>query len=1258
MADLKISELAERLTLADTDELAVEAGGTTYKTTWGTIKSKIEEAQKVVVDDDNSTISVTTIDGLTYTVALHDNIADHFDAGDSYKLKPSGLKSQTKTVTSLTAPTPDYIGQPGVDASGDRYVAIALSGTMWEKITNTDTKLDESGSNEVTASEIRTLVNKKELLSYVSGSEQSRSRFKDLYNDAKINVQTGINDGSGALTLVYGGTQANVAYDGDCIFAKADIAYMKRITLTPGENVAIQLDVLFNSATFKGDIAGMWLKKSQLALLNRLDSIYPLTISCTEISNAIISQQFSLQLTDIYLGKSLSSTNGTAIFNFGFYAEYNDWIFLGISKKSISSSSNDTNRFRVFFYNNGSYGSNIDIDILNPYGIDGLDVPILDFIFPETADQLDNYLILPQNYVQNKHLNATVVGNGMLQDNLGALIPDVNGELLTRKIDNYSINKIAEERLVEREVFYNLLDQPTGNSFETQVPGYNLIVTTINNDGTLPFGNEQLAKFYRLTYDFSLGANRIHDDYLGNANNGKYVISFWLRDSDILNITAIGFYDYKTLVFNNFDMSNYQNVGDKDEYIADTVTIKIRTNAKYNGWTNIIYTYEDSLANAVNIPILIKFFGSGSGKIDLCNFTVIPERIVINSFDIYISQTDNVGIVPTFNNKAIFALSESGTIESTINSYLAANPEVVEQYALTTIEKYSYGGKVQNFLSKLRAYKYNRYFSKPLKIIIIGDSITGGSWSYTFESFLNSEYGIAHDDIDIRWYGGAGMQYMIPFLEQIAIFPNPDLVIFNEYEDLLLETQLLIDRFIYMLKNFTTADIAIGTWGIDGTTATTLYNSGNPDFSLIKEGTIFSTFHFYRDLAKKFNCELIDFNFAIIQWILKGNDPSTIMPDPPHLTSQGYETIYTPEIKKHFGQTSWIENSNLTNPNDLKEEELYAFTALLDYFKEGRILFNNQLLWSLQPNRAVRCSTQSEFVEIYLSNSIGFEIISVVKSGGSVNIQIKEEGGVYGNPSDLTFNSKPLQYCSEIVSVTYPNENQIDNWRLKRPFKGAVVNSNVLTDGTLISGQYKIKVKDIGGIVAVDTVSNWVEINGDFSAIINPTQTVKINGSTGNDGDYIVDTVAYQSGTNRTRITMTTSIINATADGYLLHSDNRQFVTCEIIDTNGLTVLDEFIVGYETASILAGAITFPLTYNGEDNYALYGATLDNWGVPANNNFAVGQEYEFYIKSNWINNALMTSQFNKVFGYERGNYWVKLTVNASTTFDFYGIRIFH
>lgn len=63
-------------------------------------------------------------------------IGTNFDATDSYKLKPSGLKAQTATVANSSNPVPSYIGQPGRDANGVRYLAISTSvAPYWERET-------------------------------------------------------------------------------------------------------------------------------------------------------------------------------------------------------------------------------------------------------------------------------------------------------------------------------------------------------------------------------------------------------------------------------------------------------------------------------------------------------------------------------------------------------------------------------------------------------------------------------------------------------------------------------------------------------------------------------------------------------------------------------------------------------------------------------------------------------------------------------------------------------------------------------------------------------------------------------------------------------------------------------------------------------------------------------------------------------------------------------------------------------------------
>ncbi len=63
------------------------------------------------------------------TAAVVKTVTDHFDAADSYKLKPTGLQAQTKTLSAITD-VPDYIGQLGI-LGGNYLFAYGASAGNW-----------------------------------------------------------------------------------------------------------------------------------------------------------------------------------------------------------------------------------------------------------------------------------------------------------------------------------------------------------------------------------------------------------------------------------------------------------------------------------------------------------------------------------------------------------------------------------------------------------------------------------------------------------------------------------------------------------------------------------------------------------------------------------------------------------------------------------------------------------------------------------------------------------------------------------------------------------------------------------------------------------------------------------------------------------------------------------------------------------------------------------------------------------------------
>ena len=91
------------------------------------------------------------------------------------------------------------------------------------------------------------------------------------------------------------------------------------------------------------------------------------------------------------------------------------------------------------------------------------------------------------------------------------------------------------------------------------------------------------------------------------------------------------------------------------------------------------------------------------------------------------------------------------------------------------------GLHLRTFIKKARDYRSNKTFAESPKIVMIGDSILTGAWSAAFKSWLSQEYYIHLDDIEIHKYAAQSIDDMIPFIEDIAIFPNPDLIVWGEY---------------------------------------------------------------------------------------------------------------------------------------------------------------------------------------------------------------------------------------------------------------------------------------------------------------------------------------------------------------------------------------------------------------------------------------------------------------------------------------------
>ena len=68
-------------------------------------------------------------------------------------------------------------------------------------------------------------------------------------------------------------------------------------------------------------------------------------------------------------------------------------------------------------------------------------------------------------------------------------------------------------------------------------------------------------------------------------------------------------------------------------------------------------------------------------------------------------------------------------------------------------------------------------------------------------------------------------------------------------------------------------------------------------------------------------------------------------------------------------------------------------------------------------------------------------------------------------------------------------------------------------------------------ITDVDEPNDWLEVSGNWTALFLAGDKIVISGSTGNDGTWTIDTVAYQSGSSETRITIVEDLPSAVVDG-------------------------------------------------------------------------------------------------------------------------------
>ncbi len=553
---------------------------------------------------------------------------------------------------------------------------------------------------------------------------------------------------------------------------------------------------------------------------------------------------------------------------------------------------------------------------------------------------------------------------------------------------------------------------------------------------------------------------------------------------DISSNIASGLSDLKVAFWLNMKQFNdlggenvgiYDGAGWREFEVADLGSHTITPHPDNQNVTCLISAVDGNYAHIqlrwseyglFNGAVMVRFKGGqfesglvgGAGTLQIGNVVVCKGTLPVHPYEVInkLSPGTTLSKAKAYTDAKIIS-----DITAAVDAALAASVETLVDSRVATAVPVEvagvmlprvYGSKVQRFLKKARDHRSGRNISRPPKIVMIGDSITGGAWAEGFKSWLCGNFNIPLENFEIHWYGGYSIAPMLPFVDDVLVHGNPDLVLFGEFESSGPEDAYLhmVEHVIKLVRDRTTADIGIYTWSMSDTTAQA-YIDGTP----LTDNTNYQLFNWYRDIARVYNCELIDFNQALKIAIDNGATVASLGMSGPHLSTDAYNSVFLPEIKLHFGTSDNQENLHTPYPLEGKETLDYFISTMMEEGYPRNIALADEAQWYVFFRRWLRSETNAAIITVSLADAIGFELYH---QGGYASLFI-DDGGGYKAPSALAYRGKPLQYASEIVSTTYASN--WDSWRMKRPFKKCVVTGNVLANGELISGQYTIVVTNV-----------------------------------------------------------------------------------------------------------------------------------------------------------------------------------------------------
>lgn len=175
-----------------------------------------------------------------------------------------------------------------------------------------------------------------------------------------------------------------------------------------------------------------------------------------------------------------------------------------------------------------------------------------------------------------------------------------------------------------------------------------------------------------------------------------------------------------------------------------------------------------------------------------------------------------------------------------------------------------------------------------------------------------------------------------------------------------------------------------------------------------------------------------------------------------------------------------------------------------------------------------------------LRNNKGYIYIVDASSGDVVLTVTNDRGGVESALSYGLISAPLFGNLAALGSITLD--------QLTADLNNATITAVNVNGVNQISADITLGISN-KAVAAITTASDKVEVSGDITNNLEAGEKIKIDGSTGNDGIYTVNSITYNGGSSNTEIVTSENIGDATADGNVYYfSDTASGMASKIVD--------------------------------------------------------------------------------------------------------------